>query len=211
MKPIEKYRSSLAEQVIKGLTKRNMEGYYCETKDDALKKVLEIVSKGSRISYGGSESVKQVGILEALRSGDYDLLDRDNAANLEEKEKIQFEAFGCDYYFMSTNAITVDGKLINVDGNGNRVAAMIYGPKYVIIIAGMNKVVMNEEEGISRARNVASPPNCIRLSRLNPCAETGVCHSCLKDTCICSHTVITRRCMTKGRIKVILVGEELGF
>ena len=211
MKPIEKHRSNLAEQVIKGLTKRNMEGFYCETKEDALKKALEIVKKGSRVTYGGSESVKQVGILEALRNGDYDLLDRDNAADQEEKDRIQLETFGCDYYFMGTNAITLCGKLINVDGIGNRIAAMIYGPKYVIIVAGMNKVVMNEEQGISRTRNTAAPPNCIRLSRPNPCAETGHCHSCLNATCICSHTVITRRCMAAGRIKVILVGEELGF
>jgi len=211
MKPMEKHRSQLAAEVIKGLIKRNMEGFYCVTKEDALKKALELVKTGSSVSYGGSMSVKQVGILDALRSGDYNLFDRDEAKTPEEREKIQFETFGCDYYFMSTNAITVDGELINVDGIGNRIAAMIYGPRCVIIIAGMNKVVMDVEQGLSRARNTAAPPNCIRLSYDNPCSSIGLCQDCLKDTCICSHTVITRRSRDDGRIKVILVGEELGF
>jgi L-lactate utilization protein LutB len=188
-----------------------MEGFYCETKEDALKRALEIVKKGSTVSYGGSMSVKQVGILDAIREGDYNLLDRDNAQTPEEREKIQFETFGCDYYFMSTNAVTVSGELINVDGLGNRIAAMTYGPKHVIMIVGINKVVMDVEQGVSRARNVAAPPNCIRLSYDNPCAATGLCHDCLSEGCICSHTVITRRSRPNGRIKVILVGEELGF
>jgi hypothetical protein len=211
MNPKQKHSFILAERVIEGLRKRHMDGYYCETKEDALKKVLEITEKGSKVSYGGSESIKQIGLLESLRDGNFCLLDRDNAKTPEEKDKIQFETFRCDYYFMSTNAITIDGKLINVDGFGNRVAAMIYGPKCVIIIAGINKVVMNEEEGISRSRNTAAPPNCIRLSRANPCAGSGFCHDCLNETSICCHTVITRSSLVKGRIKVILVGEELGF
>jgi len=211
MKAMEDHNANLASEVIKGLNRRNMEGFYCYTKEDALKKALDLVKKGSRVTYGGSVSVKQIGILDELRNGDYDLLDRDNAKTQEEKEQIQLEAFSCDYYFMSTNAITVDGELINIDGNGNRIAAMIYGPKCVIIVAGMNKVVMDVEQGISRARNSASPPNCIRLSYDNPCAKIGLCQNCLKDTCICSHTVITRRSRADERIKVILVGEQLGF
>ena len=120
------------------------------------------------------------------------------------------EALSCDYYFMSSNAITVDGELVNIDGNGNRVAALIYGPENVIILAGMNKIVKTIEEGISRTRNVASPQNCIRLGKDTPCKTNGVCGNCLKDT-ICDQIVITRASRVPKRIKVILVGEELGF
>jgi len=120
------------------------------------------------------------------------------------------EALSCDYYFMSSNAITADGELVNIDGNGNRVAALIYGPENVVIIAGMNKIVKNVEEGISRTRNVASPQNCVRLNKNTPCAVNGVCGNCLSDT-ICDQIVITRASRIPQRIKVILVGEELGF
>ena len=121
------------------------------------------------------------------------------------------DAFSADTYFMSTNAITLDGELINIDGNGNRVAALIYGPDQVIIVAGLNKVTANVEDGIRRVRNCATPPNCIRLNKKTPCAATGRCADCLSPEGICNQLVITRRSGNPDRIKVILIGESLGY
>ena len=142
---------------------------------------------------------------------DITLLDRSKASSPEEVAEIYHQALSADYYFMSSNAITLEGELINTDGTGNRVAALIYGPKNVILLAGMNKVAHTLEEGIMRVRNVASPINANRLGRKTPCASTGSCADCLSPDCICSHTVITRRSAPANRIKVILIGEALGY
>ena len=188
-----------------------MEGYYCDSVEEAKALALSLVPAGSSASFGGSVTLGETGILEALRTReDITLYDRDTANGPDEIKKIMHEALSCDYYFMSSNAITTDGELVNIDGNGNRVAALIYGPENVIIIAGMNKIVRNVEEGISRTRNIAAPPNCIRLNKNTPCAANGVCGNCLKET-ICDQIVITRASRVPNRIKVILVGEELGF
>lgn len=205
------YYKNLAATVMKGFTKRHMESYYCETIEEAKNLAMSLIPSGSTASFGGSMTLAETGVLDALRAcEDITLYDRDRAANPEETKKIFHDALSADYYFMSSNAITADGELINIDGNGNRVAALIYGPENVIILAGMNKIVKNVEEGLSRTRNVASAQNCIRLGKNNPCALNGICGNCLSDT-ICDQIVITRASRVPNRIKVILVGEELGF
>lgn len=207
----KEYYKRLAATVIKGLEKRHMEGHYCDTIDEACALALSMVPADSSASFGGSVTLDETGVLAALRSrDDITLHDRATATTPEENKKIMHDALLCDYYFMSSNAITTDGELVNIDGTGNRVAALIYGPENVIIIAGMNKVVTSVEEGITRTRNVASPQNCIRLDKNTPCKMNGVCGNCLKDT-ICDQIVITRASRVPNRIKVILVGEELGF
>lgn len=207
----KEYYKNLANTVLKGFQKRFMEGYYCESIEEAKKLALSFVSEGSKVSFGGSVTLEGTGVLAELRSReDITLFDRATATTPEENKQIMHDALSCDYYFMSSNAITVDGELVNIDGNGNRVAALIYGPDNVVILAGMNKIVKTVEEGISRTRNTASPQNCIRLDKDTPCKVNGVCGNCLKDT-ICDQIVITRASRVPNRIKVILVGEELGF
>lgn len=205
------YYMNLSNTVLNGFKKRFIEGYYCETAEDAKELALSLVPNGASASFGGSVTLVETGILDALRSReDITLYDRDTAKNPEETKKIMHDALSCDYYFMSSNAITTDGELVNIDGNGNRVASLIYGPENVIVVAGMNKICKDVEEGISRTRNVASPQNCIRLGNDTPCSVTGVCGDCLTHT-ICDQIVITRASRVPQRIKVILVGEELGF
>lgn len=205
------YYKNLANTVLKGFEKRFIEGYYCETATEAKELALSLVPANSKVSFGGSVTLDETGVLAELRSrDDITLYDRATATTPEENKQIMHDALSCDYYFMSSNAITIDGELVNIDGNGNRVAALIYGPDNVIILAGMNKIVKNVEEGISRTRNVASPQNCIRLDKDTPCKVNGVCGNCLKDT-ICDQIVITRASRVPKRIKVILIGEELGF
>ena len=207
----KEYYKNLAATVMKGLEKRHMEGHYCDTIDEACALALSMVPENSSVSFGGSVTLDETGVLAELRAReDITLYDRATATTPEENKKIMHDALLCDYYFMSSNAITTDGELINIDGNGNSVAALIYGPENVIMIAGMNKIVTSVEEGIIRTRNVASPQNCIRLEKDTPCKVNGVCGNCLKDT-ICDQIVITRASRVPNRIKVILVGEELGF
>lgn len=205
------YYKTKAENLIKNFARRNIEGYFAESSEAARKKVLELIKENSSVSWGGSMTLKEIGVFPKLKAGDYKLLDRATAKNSAEKEAIYHQALNADYYLMSSNAITQSGKLVNVDGNGNRLAALIYGPKNVIIVAGMNKVTVDEESAVKRVRNQAAPANSIRLEQNTPCAKTGYCNSCQVEDTICCQTVITRRSRQDGRIKVILVAEELGF
>lgn len=200
-----------AETIIHNLSKRNMEGCYFPTAADCTQAILKEMPEGSVIGWGGSESVKESGLMDAIHNGNYELIDRSSAKTPEESRQLYAKTVLADYYLMSTNAITLDGELINIDGNGNRVACLIQGPAHVILVVGMNKVVTDVESGIARVRNMASPANAIRLNRNLACAATGVCHDCLSPECFCNQLVITRRSMHNGRIKVYLVGEELGY
>ena len=210
MTPIQQINRLTAEKIIKNLEKRDMQGFYCETKEDALKKALELTKEGSSVSWGGSESIKEIGLLDALRSGNYTLFDRYKAKTPEETRQVFLQAFDADFYFMSTNAITLDGELLNIDGMGNRTAALIFGPRNVVIIAGMNKVTTDLDTAVKRVRCKACPPNALRVGAATPCSKTGVCHECLGGT-ICCQIVTTRQSRIKDRIKVILVGEDLGY
>ena len=201
-----------AKEIIKNLEKRNMEGYFCKDSTELLELVLPMLKENASISWGGSESLKESGLLDALHTqGSYELIDRTSANSPEESRTLYAKTVLSDYYFMSTNAITLEGELVNIDGNGNRVACLIQGPREVFIICGMNKVVSDIGSGLSRVQNSACAPNTIRLNKNTPCAVTGSCKDCLSPDCICNQIVITRRSGHKGRIKVFLVAENLGF
>jgi hypothetical protein len=212
MNPKQTHYEILAESIIKNLEKRQIEGCYCATAKEAVEKALSYLTPGCSVSFGGSMTFEDSGMLAALRQNSgITLLDRATATSPEETKKIYHDALGADFYFMSTNAITTDGELVNIDGNGNRIAALIYGPEHVIILSGMNKVTASVKEAVSRVHNTATPMNCQRLGKKTPCAMTGVCSDCLSPDCICNQVVVTRRSGVKGRIKVILIGEELGY
>ena len=207
----QKNYENVANTIIKNLEKRQMEGYYCKDKASAIKKALELIPNGASVSYGGSMTVIETGLMNALKNGNYNLIIRENAKTLEEQRKLYSEVCASDFFLMGTNAITLDGELINIDGRGNRVAFLCFGPQNVIILAGMNKIVTDVKDGFKRARNIAAPPNAIRLNRKTPCAITGKCENCFSPDCMCSQFVITRRSGILNRIKIILIGEELGY
>ena len=212
MTPTQNYYGNLAKTTIKNLEKRHFDCYYCQTSKEATELASKMVPAGSTVSFGGSMTLAESGMGSALRKReDITLLDRGKAGSPEEVKEIYHKSLHADYYFMSSNAITADGELVNIDGTGNRVAALIWGPKQVIVLAGMNKVCPTLEDAYRRVKNIASPPNCIRLNRKTPCAATGICGDCLSPDCICSQTVLTRRSGIPGRIKVILIGEQLGY
>lgn len=196
-----------AQSIMKWLTKRNMEGFYFETAAEAVEAALNMMPAGSVVAHGGSATLSESGMLDALKAGDYIVIDRASQNARENYAK----AVMSDYYFMSTNAITLKGELVNIDGNSNRVACLCHGPSHVIILAGMNKVTADIESAVKRVRTYACPANADRLNRNTPCGITGVCGECLADDCFCNQIVITRRSGHNGRIKVFLIGEELGF
>lgn len=200
-----------AATIIKNLEKRNMEGNYCPDGASAVQTALSLMPEHSVISWGGSMTLSETGLMEQLQKRDYTLIDRMTAATPEERRELYAKATLADYYLMSTNAITLDGQLVNIDGAGNRVACLIHGPENVIILAGMNKVCPDIESAIRRVKNCATPPNTVRLNCKTPCAVTGICGDCLSPETICCQEVITRYSRIKGRIKVILIGEEYGY
>lgn len=212
MEAKEKMYTITADAIIKNLEKRQIKGYYCSTAKQASELAMKLVKPGMSVSNGGSVTLEECGIINALASrDDINFLDRRTAKSPDELGEIIHSAYYADAYFMSTNAITLDGILVNIDGTGGRTSCLIYGPKSVIIVAGMNKVVTDVDEGYKRVKNTASPPNALRLGKKTPCAITGRCSDCLSTDCICSNTVITRRSAIKDRIKIILVGETLGY
>ncbi len=201
----------LAQKVIKGLESRNMEGFFVESKEEALAKAMELITEGSSIGWGGSVSVDAIGLKHALEAGNYTTIDRSKATSPEEAEEIVRQCFHADYFLTSANAITEDGILVNIDGNSNRVAAICFGPKQVIFIVGMNKVVKTEADAMSRARNIAAPINVQRFMINTPCKTTGSCADCKSRDTICCQFLTTRYSRHADRIKVILVNETLGF
>lgn len=211
MTPKAIYYENLADSLIEKFNKRGIEGYYCETGEEALLMAKRFLTPGCSISWGGSQTLEEIGLLEELKASDYIIYDRNTANTPDEKSQLYSKIVTVDYFFMSSNAISLDGQLINIDGAGNRVACLIAGPKNVIVIAGINKIVTDVNTGIERVRNMAAPPNTVRLGMKTPCAEIGKCANCLVEDCICCEIVITRKSRIPGRIKVILVGEELGY
>jgi L-lactate utilization protein LutB len=207
----EQRYSKLGGKVVKALKSRSFEAWYFDDEAEAVEKIVSLIPKDHLVSWGGSMTVSGMGIQERLAKEGYNLLDRDKAAPGERGEVMR-RALLCDTYLTGTNAISEDGQLVNIDGNGNRVAAMIYGPKQVIIAAGMNKVAKTLPDAVVRARNIAAPANVQRFPGLKtPCNETGSCADCLSPDTICSFLVTTRYCKPAGRIKVVLIGKDLGF
>ena len=206
-----KYYSKRGQILVKNLQARHFDAYYCETKEDALKKALELIPEGASIGWGGALSAEQIGLMEALHAGNFKAIDRSLAKDQEERDRMMREMLFADVFLTGANGLSLDGQMVNIDGTGNRVAATIYGPKSVIVVAGMNKVEDDLESAIRRARTVAAPMNNQRFSNDNPCSVTGTCGNCKNETCICNQIVITRHCRPAGRIKFILVGEALGF
>ncbi len=200
-----------AGQVIKKFKQRGMDAYYCATKEEAKEKILKLMPKGSVVAAGGSESMAKAGVMEAVKSGDYRFIDRTAAKTPEETRRLFAEAVCADYFLMSTNAFTKDGELVNVDGMGNRVACLSYGPSHVIVLASMNKMCTTVENALERIHTLASPPNALRVNADTPCAKTGICADCLSPQCICCQTIVTRFSRISGRIIVVLTGEPLGF
>lgn len=201
----------LANRVVKNLESRNMEAYFVKTKEEALKKALELIPEGSSISWGGTASAKEIGLLDAVHEGNYEVYDREEAQTPELKNEIAHKALDCDFFIGSTNALAENGVMVNIDGNANRVAAFAFGPKNVLLIVGMNKVVKSEEDAMSRARNEAAPINAQRFRLDTPCSKNGMCYDCKSPDCICCQILITRYSRVAKRIKVILVDENLGF
>ena len=205
---IVKRNELLAQKVIKGLESRNMTGYYAASKEEALAKALELIPKGSSVTMGGAMSAREIGLVDALKDGDYNFIDRDN---YEDKRAAMLAAYDADVFLSSANAMTEDGILVNIDGNSNRVSAIAQGPKKVLFIVGMNKVCDDIDGAMKRARNVAAPINAQRFGLNTPCAKTGSCFNCKSPDTICCQFLITRYSRHEGRIHVILVNDNLGF
>ena len=199
------------EILVKNLQSRHFDAYYCATKEEALIKALDLIPKDATVGWGGAYSAMQIGLMDALNKGPYRTIDRDKCKTQEEKQQAAKDCFSADVFLTGANALSLDGQMVNIDGNGNRVGAVIYGPTSVLVIAGMNKVEENLDAAIQRARTVAAPINEQRVLGNTPCAVTGVCADCKSENCICNHIVVTRHCRPIGRIKFILVGEDLGF
>jgi len=213
MKTLAEQRYSIqGPLVVKALHSRSFDAFYFDDAAEAAEKIISLIPKDHLVSWGGSKTMVDLGIQEYLEKEGYNLLDRDKAASPEERMEKMRKALLCDTFLSGTNAISEDGQLINIDGYGNRVAAMIFGPKQVIVAAGMNKVAKTYRDAVVRARTIAAPLNIQRFPSLEtPCSESGSCADCLSPDTICSFFVTTRFCKPAGRIKVILIGKDLGL
>lgn len=199
-------------RTISSLEKNNMNGYIVSTKDELINKIISLTNEGDKVSCGGSMSLSETGVIEHLKSGRYNFLDRDKERlSVEEINKLYRECFFVDTYFSSSNAITEDGELYNVDGNGNRVAALLFGPKKVIIVAGVNKIVKNLDQAIKRNREVSAPANAKRLNKNTPCTKVGYCMDCKSPEKICREYTVIKSQRDKNRIHVIFLNDNIGY
>ena len=206
--PITLRNEKLAAKVIRGLESRNMSGSYAADKEEALRLALEQIPEGSVVTMGGGMSAHEIGLIAALKEGNYRFLDRDQATD---KRAAMLAAYDADVFLSGANAVTEDGVLVNIDGNANRVSAIAQGPKKVLFIVGMNKICSDVDGAIKRARNVAAPINAQRFGLSTPCTKTGACMNCKSPDTICCQFLITRFSRHPGRIHVILVNGTLGF
>jgi len=212
MKTLAEQRySKLGPKVVKALNARSFDAYYFDDEAEAVEKIFSLIPKNHLVSWGGSKTLVDLGIQERLVKEGYNVLDRDKASSPEERGEIMRRALLCDTFLSGTNAVSEDGLLVNIDGIGNRVAAMIFGPKHVIVVAGMNKVAKTYNDAVVRARTIAAPLNIQRFpNQETPCSENGTCADCLSPDTICSF-IVTTRFSKAGRIKVILIGKDLGL
>ena len=209
--PRETRNEKLARRLIANLERRHFEAYYCKTAAEAVDKVVSLIPDGSSVSWGGSATIRDAGITKALKAGNYEVYDRDDITTQAEKEAIYRKAFDCDYYLSGINAISEDGVVVNIDGNGNRVAAITWGPKRVIFVAGMNKVCQDTAAALARARSTAAPINAARFDIDTPCAKDGTCHNCHSPQSICNYIHFLRNSHPEKRHVVVLVDEDLGY
>ena len=205
---IGKRNELLSQKVMKGLESRNMSAYYAASKEEALAKALELIPEGSSIGMGGCMSAVEIGLVDALKAGNYNYIDR---ATEPDPRAAMLAAYDSDVFLASANAMTEDGIIVNIDGNSNRVSAIAHGPRKVVFIVGMNKVCDDLDGAMKRARNVAAPINAQRFGLSTPCAKTGSCFDCKSPDTICCQFLITRFSRHEGRIHVILVNDDLGF
>ena len=203
--PRKIYYSKRGQVLVKNLRSRHFEAYYCADRSSALEKALELIPKGASVGWGGAMSAEEIGLIDAVRSGEYHAIDRDKGSTPEERDQIMRQCLSAQVFLTGANALSLDGQMVNIDGNGNRMAAIVYGPESVIVVAGMNKVMDSLEDAVTRAMNKQ------RFGAVTGCAETGVCVNCKSEGCICNQILITRHCRPAGRIKFILVGEALGL
>lgn len=200
------------KRVIKNLEENNINGYFVEDEKDAIEKIKEIIEEGDTVSVGGSMSLFETGIIDFLRKGNYNFLDRyEEGLTSNDIKELFIKTFSSDAYLVSTNAITEKGELYNVDGLGNRVAAMIYGPKKVIVVAGINKIVKDIDKAIMRNREIAAPANSKRLDKKTPCKKVGYCMDCNSPERICNKYTIIKKEYQKDRMYVIIVNQYLGY
>lgn len=209
--PTQKYYEKRAQVLIKNLKNRHFEAYYCANRENALAKALELIPEGACVGWGGAMSCQQIGLMDAVKKGNYVAYDRETAATAEERVAMAKKCLTADVFLTGANAISLDGQMVNIDGTGNRVAAIVYGPDSVLVVAGMNKVMDTLDDAMRRARTVASPMNNQRFTNQTPCQVTGACADCKCQDCICNQILITRHCRPEGRIKFIIVGEDLGL
>lgn len=206
------YIDKQVERTITNLEKHNISGFYVANELQLQEKIRELIAERSTVAVGDSMTLFETGVVELLRNGKYIFFDKyREGITREEKKEIYRKSFSADTFLCSTNALTEEGELYNIDGNGSRVAAMIYGPEQVIIVAGINKIVKNLEEAEKRVRNYAAPLDAKRLHKKTPCASLGYCVDCKSEERICNDFVVIKRQFTKGRIKVIIVGKQLGY
>lgn len=212
--------NTIIENTIKNLEKNNIEALYVESKEDVVPLIEKLVPQGSTVAVGGSVSLDESGVLSHLRSGRYEFFDRyAQGLSREEVMEVYRKSFGVDAYFCSSNAVTEEGELYNVDGNANRISAIAFGPKTVIMIVGVNKIVKNIDEAVKRVKTIAAPKNCRRLDCRTYCFEKGHCmdmdggmgKGCDSPQRICRHYLVSAKQAVMGRIKVIIVNEELGY
>jgi L-lactate utilization protein LutB len=211
---VKTYASKICARVLEAAERRGFRGHYADNKEDALEILLSLVPPKATIGLGGSLTVREIGGLDALRSGDYDLVDQyKKGLSPEEAGELRRRALLCDCLVTGTNAITHSGILVNIDGSGNRVAGLAYGPKKVVVVAGFNKIVPTVDEAISRVRNWAAPMNCLRLESKTPCYETGLCdiEACTEPERQCNKILLLEGDRDPDRISLVLVGEKLGL
>ncbi len=205
------YYDKRGQILVKNLRARHFGAWYCQTKEEALAKALELIPAGSTVGWGGGISAQQIGLIDALDGGDYRALNRDKAGSPEERVQLMRACFDADWFITGANALSLDGQMVNIDGVGNRTGMIVYGPKNILVIAGMNKVMDTLNDAVRRARTVAAPMNAQRFGLDTPCSVTGSCGDCKQENCICNQMLITRNSKPAGRIQMILVGQELGF
>lgn len=207
----KKRNQSLADHVIKNLNTRGMAGYYADSKEEALKIALDLIPEESSVGWGGSASIAEIGLKQAVLEGNYKVINRDVCKTPEEKREAELKCFDSDFFLASANAVTRDGILVNIDKFANRIAAIAFGPRNVILIVGMNKIVSNVENAVDRSRNEAAAINAVRLDTQTPCCNKGLCYDCKGTKSLCCQILVTRSSGIEGRIKVILVNDDLGF